>query len=109
MIRVRIKGSPSDIEGFMIWGHAHYATQGADIVCSGVSAVATTAVIGLANRFPGAVRFRLLPQGLIYCRLADDFPDTGRSEAQAILSAVALGLEAILLSHEKYIDFAYRR
>ncbi|MCL1805045.1 MAG: ribosomal-processing cysteine protease Prp [Clostridiales bacterium] len=109
MIRIRLKGSKDHIEGFLVWGHARYAPQGADIVCAGVSAVATAAVMGLARRFPGSVNYRILPQGLIYCRLDGSFPETGAAEAQAMLYAMALGLEAIRKSHRKHIDLAYRR
>jgi len=109
MIRIRIKGVKGQIESFLIWGHARYARRGADIICAGVSAVATTAVMGLAESFPGKVYYSILPQGLIYCRLSDDFPEDRKNEAQAILAAMALGLKAIRRSHWDYIDLAYRR
>jgi len=109
MIRIRIKGSPEKIEGFMIWGHARFAPADKDVVCAGVSAVSTTALIGLTSLVPGSVHYRIMPQGLIYCRLTGNLPETGALEAQAILAAMALGLEAIRDCYSEYIDFAYRR
>ncbi|MEL7622150.1 MAG: ribosomal-processing cysteine protease Prp [Clostridiales bacterium] len=109
MIRVRIKGSSHKIEGFSVWGHAGFAAYGQDVVCAGVSAVATTALLGLTELLAEDVCYRILPQGLIYCRLAKTLsPDKAR-DAQVILATMVLGLEAIRRDHQGYIDFAYRR
>ena len=109
MIRVRIKGSPDKIEGFMVWGHAGLAPGDGDIVCAGVSAVSTAALIGLAELVPGSARYKILPQGLMYCRLVDGIPKAGAQKAQAVLAAMALGLEAMQARYGDRIDFAYRR
>jgi len=109
MIRIRIHGSPDRIEGFMIWGHAGFAPRDMDIVCAGVSAISTTAILGLTNLVPGSVRYGILPQGLIYCRVNGKRAGAGAREAQAVLAAAALGLQAIQDSYSAYIDFAYRR
>jgi len=109
MIKIRTKGSPDHIEGFMVWGHADYAPAGDDIICAGVSAVVTAALNGLIHRFPYDVYFRLLPQGFIYCRLSGGLTEIGRIEAQAILATMVLGLEAIRQSYPNHIDLAYRR
>ncbi len=109
MIRIRIKGSSPEIEGFLIWGHAGFAAYGQDVVCAGVSAIATTALLGLVELLSEDVCYRILPQGLIYCRLAKALPPPKARDAQVILATMVLGLEAIRQDHQGYIDFAYRR
>ena len=109
MIRIRVKGGPGKIEGFLIWGHARYAPHGRDVVCAGVSAVATTALIGLRKRIPRNVRYRIIPGGLMYCRLFGELPDEAAGDAQTILDVMVLGLKAIRKSHQEYIEITYRR
>jgi uncharacterized protein YsxB (DUF464 family) len=109
MIRIRVKGSPRRIEGFLIWGHAGAAPYGYDVVCAGVSAVATTALLGLKALLPADIHYRILPQGLIYCRLAAALPAEKARDTQVILATMVLGLEAIRRDHEGYVDFTYRR
>ena len=109
MIRIRVKGRPDRIEGFLIWGHARYAPYGRDVVCAGVSAVATTALMWLVRRFPGDVRWAMLPQGLMYCRVSGGIQGDGAREAQAILEAMVLGLDEIRQKHTNSIDLAFRR
>jgi uncharacterized protein YsxB (DUF464 family) len=107
MIRIKIKGSPDRVEGFMIRGHARYAPGGEDVVCAGVSAIATTALLGLADYVPGYFRYSLLPQGLVYCRLSPVLPADRVSDAQVILQVMVLGLMAIRDIYKGYIDIAY--
>ena len=109
MIHVRLYGRPDRIRGFIIWGHARFAPRGRDIVCAGVSAVATTALIGLHRRMPGSIRYGIQPQGLMICRLGEAIPKALAEEAQIILSVMALGLQSIRNSHADFIDISYRR
>ena len=109
MIKIRIMGSFDRIEGFMIWGHSRFAPYGSDVVCSGVSALVIAALIGLEARCPGDARFRVLPEGFIYCRLSSRIAASEEGDAQAILTAMTLGLEAICEDYKNYIDISYRR
>jgi len=104
MIRIRIKGSAGNIEGFMVWGHAGYAPSGADIVCAGVSAVCTTAIIGLVALFPENTRYFISPSGFMYCRLRGKMTKARARDARLIFKVMFLGLEAIRESHGEYLD-----
>ena len=109
MIRIRINGEPGEVRGFLIWGHAGEAPYGEDIVCASVSALSTAALVGLTEMVPGSAKYRLLPEGLIYCRLERDIPKEDGMKAQAIVSTMVLGLAAVWGLYGDYIDFAYRR
>ena len=104
MIRVRVNGKPGKVEAFLVWGHAHSAAYGEDLVCAAVSAVATTALKGLIKKACGSVRYCVLPQGLIYCRLSAGMTETAARDAQVIVEVMLLGLEAIRNAHPKNIS-----
>ena len=109
MIRIRVKGRSGRVEGFMVWGHAQYAPKDRDVVCAGVSALATAAIIGLLRRAPGHIRYRIFQEGLIYCRLCGPLPRAAARDAQAILDTMVLGFEAIWLNYGDCVDLSYRR
>ena len=108
MIKIRIKGSPEHVEGFLIWGHARAGAYGEDIVCAGVSAIATSALMGLAKRMPEGVCYRILPTGLMYCRLSAGLEENEDWVAQIILSTMVQGLEAIKDKHGGFLRIDYR-
>ncbi|MCL1849160.1 MAG: ribosomal-processing cysteine protease Prp [Clostridiales bacterium] len=109
MIRIRIKGDLNQIEEFMIWGHARYVQRREDIVCAGVSAISTAAIIGLTELIPGSLQYKILPEGLMHCRLRDGLPEADAQRAQAVLSTMALGLISVWTRYPDHIDFAIRR
>jgi len=104
MIRIRIKGAAEKIEGFMVWGHAGYAPLGEDIICAGVSAICTSAMIGLAELFPENTRYCVLPSGFMYCRLRGSMTQADERDSQLILRVMLLGLKAARESRGEYID-----
>jgi uncharacterized protein YsxB (DUF464 family) len=109
MIRVWIKGDPKKIRGFLVWGHAGFAPRGTDIVCAGVSAIATAALMGLVKRLPEGVRVGISPQGLMLCKLKEHLSEDEAGEAQVILDTMAIGLDAIRRSHKQCLQITYRR
>ncbi|MDR1193411.1 MAG: ribosomal-processing cysteine protease Prp [Peptococcaceae bacterium] len=109
MIQVRIKGSPRRVEGFLVWGHAGWAASGQDIVCAGVSAVVTAAALGLERRLPGGFRLAMSQEGVIFCQLRRDLPRRRARDGEAILMAMARGLEEINRDYKGHIHLAYRR
>ena len=104
MIRVRVKGSPDRIEGFIVWGHALYAPYGADIVCAGVTAVCMTTLIGIARLAPGHVVHGVSGRGILYCRLTGAVPGRLRRDLQLLLEVMVCGLQAIQSVYGAYVD-----
>nr|WP_221040378.1 ribosomal-processing cysteine protease Prp [Gelria sp. Kuro-4] len=86
------------ITGFSVAGHAGTAPKGRDIVCAGVSALTQAAVLGLEEHL-GLVPQVTVREGFLSCRLGE--PGKKADAAQAILEAMALGLEAMA---EEYPD-----
>ncbi len=106
MIRVSVKGTRQSLRGFLIRGHAGFAEAGGDIVCSAVSALATTALLGLKRYLPGKFRYGVSQEGLIFCKLQEDLTEREARDAQIILTVLLLGLESIAAEYGRYIDLA---
>jgi uncharacterized protein YsxB (DUF464 family) len=81
------------IKKFSITGHAYFSEYGSDIVCSAVSAVAQTAVIGLQHYFGNAVEVEQ-KEGSLTCIVPELNPDEANA-ADAILKTMYWGLMAI--------------
>jgi len=94
MIKAAIYLGPGNrIKRFSITGHAYFSEYGSDIVCSAVSAVAQTAVIGLQHYFGEAVAVEQ-NEGLLTCSLPELEPGE-EIVAEAILKTMYWGLKAI--------------
>lgn len=94
MIKVKLSLGPGNrIKKFSITGHAYFSEYGSDIVCSAVSAVAQTAVIGLQHYFGEAVKVEQ-QEGRLVCEIPELKPEAD-IPAQAILKTMYWGLKAI--------------
>lgn len=89
------------IKGFSISGHAYFAEYGSDIVCSAVSAVAQTAVLGLQHYFGEAVEVQK-KEGSLICALSQLKPSE-ENTAETILKTMYWGLKAIQAQYGKYV------
>lgn len=99
MVKVRLKTtSTGEIAAFEVKGHSGYAEHGRDIVCSGISAIAQTAVLGLAHylRHPPKLQ---IEDGCLDCCLPETITPVEKSQAEIILRTMALGMEQIAQSY----------
>ena len=106
MITARIfRNEQGIISGFEISGHAGYAEEGSDIICSAVSAIAYTAV-GFFDekRYGGKLPSYSEDDGHMVF-IAPDLKDKDEITAKdAVLEAAVIGLKQIELSYgKKYI------
>lgn len=51
MIKICIETDGYKFIGYNIFGHANFAPKGKDIVCSAVSSIAQTAILGLKFKY----------------------------------------------------------
>ena len=79
------------ITGFEILGHTGYAQSGSDIVCSAVSAVAQTTVIGLKETLLLEVQVHI-EDGKLSCMLPLLLAKQARVNASILLETLRLGL-----------------
>jgi hypothetical protein len=81
--------------GFSIEGHAGYAHEGKDIICSAVSALATTTINSIDTLTRDEIIVQACDDGVIKMRFADQ----SSQEAQLLVRALRIGLLGI---YEEY-------
>lgn len=104
MIKIVIyKAREGEITGFKVTGHSGYDTQGKDIVCSAVSVLAQTALLGLLKVAEADVTYKI-DEGYLKCILVSAGSDKKRIMCEAILETMHEGFKSIKESYIKYID-----
>ena len=91
MLEVTIK-----LNEFTIRGHAEYAEHGRDIVCSAISAIAQTAVLGLETY--GFLTKEVQP-GYMHVVL-----QTSSIETMAIMATMEMGMVQISKQYPEYVQ-----
>lgn len=105
MIRIRIyRSKAGSIDGFEVSGHAKYARYGKDIVCSAVSTLTQTAVIGLVKVAGVAAEYDIDDDGYIMCRITERPTELAAIKGSAILDTMLEGLNNIRESYKNYIE-----
>ena len=93
-----------EISGFQIKGHAGFAKKGKDIVCSAVSALAQTAVIGLGEYLQkSSFEYSINDDGYLECMLKNSLTTEENKAAQIILKTMYLGIESIAESYASHV------
>lgn len=87
---------------FRLSGHAGYAANGQDIVCSAVSFLATT-VINSVEQLTGRESKVQYEDGYLSFQLADDLSEREMDVAQTILQTLVVGLSDLKNAYPKYI------
>ncbi len=104
MIKIVIyKAREGEITGFKVTGHSGYAAHGKDIVCSAVSALAQTAILGLLKVAEADATYKI-DEGYLVCNLINAGSDRKRIMCEAILGTMQAGLKNIQESYIKYVD-----
>ncbi len=95
------------IAGFSAKGHTGFAEAGEDIVCSAVSAVTQTAVLGVTEvlKLPAAVE---TGEGKLSCMLEAGLGEADRNKAELIFETMAVGLNSIADSYGDYLKIIER-
>jgi uncharacterized protein YsxB (DUF464 family) len=91
------------IVGFEIKGHTDYAEAGSDIVCSAVSAIAQTAVLGLQEILYLDVRMER-EDGRLYCRLPGLLARQARDNARILFESMRLGIKNIAGQYPENVE-----
>ncbi len=103
MINVNIgKDLAGNIKQFVVKGHAGYAEEGSDIVCSAISAIAYTAV-GAIEELVGLKGFFKQRDGFMSCKLDMDLVPELRHDANVIMAAAEIGFKQIAYAYPDYV------
>lgn len=93
--------------GFEATGHAGFAEQGSDIVCSAVSALAQTTLLGLTERLQLPVSYEV-EEGKLYCVLGQPLTNTQYEQAALLLDTLLLGLTSMHSGYGGYLNITQR-
>ena len=107
MITVEIIKNQGRTLGFSAHGHAMYDEYGHDIVCSAVSALTQTALLGLLDVVKAKVEYSISDDGFIECKLLDN-PDETAEKAELVLNVMKTGLCNIQENYNKYLSVTER-
>ncbi len=100
MITAKIQlSADGQVAGFKVFGHAGYAEEGSDIICSAVSAICYTAVgyidEKLRKHFNVGVEFEESDGNMSYKRDKLSRDNAVRNDIDAVLSAMVIGLKQV--------------
>jgi uncharacterized protein YsxB (DUF464 family) len=103
MVSVTLKRDSQDrVNGFRCLGHAGYAKDGSDIVCSGISALTLTTIAALEKILGMELKIRHNKRSnLLECSWVNDPLRVDRAEL--IIQVMILGLTDIQEQYPKYI------
>lgn len=103
MIKVNIgKDLAGNIKRFVVKGHAGFAAEGSDIVCSAVSAIAFTAV-GAIDELVGLKGFFKERKGFMSCNLDMELSSELRHIANIIMASAEIGFKQIEDAYPDYV------
>ncbi len=102
MIRIVLTKDGDKIRSVEIKGHAGYAKYGKDIVCSAVSSIACTALLGLIRFSTRKVEY-IKEDG--YLRFSVPVAETEEEKirTEAILETMILGLRDVQSGYQAYV------
>lgn len=109
MVTVEVIILPNgDIKEFTVSGHADFGAHGKDIVCSAVSVLTQTTVLGLLKIAEADIDYKV-DEGYLYCKLNNNLSGMQSIKAQAILKTMYEGIKNIRESYSKYIIILEKR
>lgn len=98
-----------DLIGYEINGHAEYAPEGQpDIVCSAVSALAQTTVIGLNEIAHIPADWKIEKSGRLYCRVSDGIDRQQTDQTLLLMETLKAGLASIAEAYPGYLKISIK-
>ena len=107
MVNVEIKIKDGKAVGFNAKGHALYANPGEDIVCSAISALTQTTLLGLLEIIEIKTDYSINDNAYIDC-IVDDGNIDKLEKADLIIRVMQKGLCNIAENYGKYLSVSER-
>ena len=103
MVKIKIKKKNNRIYYFEIKGHANAAEYGEDIVCSAISVLGQTCIIGLMEVANIPIQHRIEP-GYLTCEIPKDLTAAKAREADIIVNTMYLGMKSVQHSYSEFME-----
>ncbi len=103
MVKINIKKKNNRIYYFEIKGHANAAEYGEDIVCSAISVLGQTCIIGLTEVAAIPVKHQIEP-GHLTCEIPMGLTVAKAREADIIVNTMYLGMKSVQHSYSEFME-----
>ena len=105
MTKILLKKSNGHIVSLAADGHTGYGVEGEDIVCSALSSVIQTALLGLLKVAAIDVKYSILEEtgSLEFC-LPKELDQRDRNNADMILETMLVGIVDLYENYSDFID-----
>jgi len=105
MTKVQITRKNNKIVGFLCDGHTDYGEEGEDIICSALSSITQTAVLGLMQVAFLPIDYKIdNKNALLQVALPTNMTDIERNNADMILETMFLGITDLTTEYGRYIQ-----
>ena len=101
MIKIQINKTNDKYSSLVISGHSNYDEYGKDIICAGVSAIATGGLNALINENKSKISYRV-NDGYVNVEMLDINDD----KLQLIMDVIVTQLKTIEESYKKYVKIS---
>ncbi len=106
VIRIFVDGN-DDVLGFRVSGHAGAGTEGNDVVCAAISAVAYTILGSLEQLAKVDISGAVISDGLMEFRLPGDYPQGTPDVISCIFATMEVGFQQIVGSYGQFARIEY--
>ena len=93
-------------KGFRIAGHSGFADEGEDIVCSAVSALAQTTLLGIMKTVGANAKYSM-HKGCLQCTI-NESDEQKRRDCELLIEVMHEGLRSIEKDYRKYLSVSER-
>lgn len=100
MTAVNLFRSEGKLVGFEAIGHSMAGEYGSDIVCSAISALTQTALMGIIEYLKLECAYEV-KDAEIYCMLSNDITESDAEKAEIIFETMAMGLRSIAENYKE--------
>lgn len=91
---------------FQSKGHSGFRDSGQDIVCSAISAIVQTALLGILA-FDKEIMVYKMQEGILECHLAEKPANAFDLQVQGIVSAAALGCLNVAIQYPAFVTIKF--
>jgi uncharacterized protein YsxB (DUF464 family) len=102
MVNVTFKKKSCDLVSVVIKGHAEFVDEGYDMVCSAISSVSQTILIGILEVLKLKVNYSI-EDGFLNFSL-EELHNVDIKQCQVLMKTMLLGLKSIEIGYGEYIN-----
>lgn len=95
--------------GYLITGHAGYSEQGSDIVCSAVSALTQTVLLGLKEELKAKTDYYISQKGTLFVMVDVNESQDVLDKADLLIGTLAMGLKNIETNYSEFLSVTERK